>query len=322
MLKECAATIDPMTAPPGLGATSVAESEWTRWTTEMHLLVTDASVLSRARAVVDAELDAIEDAASRFRPDSEICALATAEGARTTVSPMLADLIEAALTAARLTDGDVDPTIGRAMLALGYDRDIDRLDDPLDPGVPRVASVTMHADWSMIDFDGHSVRLPAGVLLDLGAIAKAVAADRCAQRVFTETGTGVLVNLGGDLTTAGPAPDSGWHVLVQDTDDDPPCSVVLGTGTGLATSSTCRRQWRHDGDLVHHILDPRTGRSAEPVWRSVSVAAADCLTANAISTAAIIRGRRAPDWIAGLGIPARLIDRDGAVRTVGGWPQG
>mgnify|MGYP000443871670 CR=1 FL=1 len=95
---------------------------------------------------------------------------------------------------------------------------------------------------------------------------QAVAADRCAHRVYAETGSGVLVNLGGDLTTAGPTPDGGWQVLVQDTDDDPPCSVTLGGGTGLATSSTRRRQWRHNGDLVHHIIDPRTG-DAETVLR-------------------------------------------------------
>ncbi len=283
----------------------------------MHLLVTDPSVLPQARAIVDAELDVIEAAASRFRPDSEICALAAAAGARTPVSPVLAELIEAALTAARLTDGDVDPTVGQAMVALGYDRDIDQL----DPSTPRVASLAIHSDWSMVDFDGESVRLPVGVLLDLGATAKAVAADRCARLVHEETGSGVLVNLGGDLTTAGPAPDGGWHVLVQDTDDDPACTIVLGTDTGLATSSTCRRQWWRDGDLVHHIIDPRTGRSADPVWRSVSVAAASCLTANAVSTAAIIRGHRAPEWVAALAVPARFVDRDGAVRTVGGWPK-
>ena len=309
-----------MTAPPSpdVGGAAPGDSEWTRWTTGMHLLVTDPTVLSRARAIVDAELDAIEDAASRFRPDSEICVLAGAAGARTPVSPVLAGLIGAALTAARLTDGDVDPTVGRALVDLGYDRDIDNI----DPAAPRVASIAIRADWSMIDFDGSSVRLPDGVLLDLGATAKAVAADRCAHRVHAETGSGVLVNLGGDLSTAGPTPDGGWQVLVQDTDDDPPCSITLGGGTGLATSSTRRRQWRHNGDLVHHIIDPRTGRSAEPVWRSVSVAASDCLTANALSTAAIIRGHRAPDWIAGLSIPARFVDQGGAVRTVGEWPQG
>lgn len=283
----------------------------------MHLLVTRPAALAEARAVVDAELDAVDMAASRFRPDSEICALAQADGERTPVSPVLADLIEAALAAASFTGGDVDPTVGSALIALGYDRDIAEL----DPTTPRLTSVTMRADWSMVEFDGHSVRLPAGVVLDLGATAKAAAADRCAKLVYEQTGSGVLVNLGGDIATLGPAPEGGWHVVVQDTDDDPASHVVLGDGAGLATSSTCRRRWWRDGDLVHHIVDPRTGVSAEPVWRTVSVAASNCLAANTISTAAIIRGHRAPDWVATLGVPARFVDRTGEVRVVGGWPQ-
>jgi thiamine biosynthesis lipoprotein len=281
----------------------------------MHLLVTEPAALYPARAIVDTVLDGVEDAASRFRADSEICALAA--GVRTAVSPVLADLIDAALTAARWTDGDVDPTVGSAMIALGYDRDI----ADLDAAASRLGSLTIPADWSMVEFDGRTVRLPAGVLLDLGATAKAVAADWCAQRVHAQTGSGVLVNLGGDIATAGAPPNGGWHVLVQDMDDDPRSQIALGADTGLATSSTRRRRWWRDGDLVHHIVDPRTGRSADPVWRSVSVAAASCLAANTISTAAIVRGHRAPDWIATLGVPARMIDRTGAVRTVGGWPQ-
>ncbi|BBY63844.1 FAD:protein FMN transferase [Mycolicibacterium helvum] len=296
---------------------NLAQCEWTRWSTGMHLLVTEPAALSPARAIVDTVLDDVEDAASRFRPDSEICTLAAAGGVRTAVSPVLAALIDAALAAARWTDGDVDPTVGSAMIALGYDRDI----ADLDPSTPRLSSLTIPSDWSMVEFDGRSVRLPAGVLLDLGATAKALAADWCAQRVHTQTGSGVLVNLGGDIATAGAPPNGGWHVLVQDTDDDPASQVALGADTGLATSSTRRRQWWRDGDLVHHILEPRTGRPADPVWRSVSVAAGSCLAANTISTAAIVRGHRDPDWIATLGVPARLIDRTGAVRTVGGWPQ-
>jgi len=296
---------------------SPGQSQWTRWSTDMHLLVTRPAALAEARTVVDAELDAIELAASRFRPDSEICALAGAGGQRTPVSPVLADLIDAALAAASFTGGDVDPTVGSALIALGYDRDI----DDLDPSTPRVTSLALHADWSMVEFDGRSVRLPAGVLLDLGATAKAVAADRCAKLVYERTGSGVLVNLGGDIATVGPTPEGGWHVLVQDTDDDPASHIVLGEGAGLATSSTCRRRWWRDGDLVHHIVDPRTGQSADPVWRSVSVAASDCLAANTISTAAIIRGHRASDWVATLGVPARFVNRAGEVRILGGWPQ-
>lgn len=304
--------------PPAMTSTptSVGECAWNRWTTEMHLLVTDRTVLTHARQVVDSELDAIEIAASRFRPDSEISALAAADGVRTPVSPVLADLIEAALSAARMTDGDVDPTVGSAMIALGYDRDI----DDISATAPLLASVTIPVDWTHIEFDGSSVRIPAGTLLDLGATAKAVAADRCAHLVHQQTGSGVLINLGGDLATAGPAPDGGWHILVQDTDHDPASQVTIGTDAGLATSSTRRRRWWRGGEALHHIIDPRTGTSVDPVWRSVSVAAGSCLNANTISTAAIIRGYRAPEWIAALGVPARLVDRSGAERFLGGWP--
>lgn len=289
---------------------------WDRWSTRMHLLVTDPEALPAARAVVDAELDVIDLAASRFRPDSEVCALADAAGARVPVSPVLADLIAAALDAARITDGDVDPTVGSALVALGYDGDIS-----IAGSSPRIASVAVPVNWTQIEFDGHTVRMPAGTLLDLGATAKAAAADRCARRVHEEVGTGVLVNLGGDIATAGPTPDGGWQVLVADTDDDAPCQVVLFSDAGLATSSTRRRRWFQAGEAHHHIVDPRTGTSVDPVWRSVSVGADSCLAANTLSTAAVIRGKRAPEWLAALDVPARFVGRDGSVHTVGGWPE-
>jgi thiamine biosynthesis lipoprotein len=287
----------------------------------MHLLVTDSQVLPRARALVDAELDAVEMAASRFREDSEICRLAWANGERRPVSPMLGDLITAALGAARATDGDVDPTIGCAIVDLGYDHSFtDHSLQPGGPAVARVASIAVPIDWTAVDFDGRTLRMPPGTLLDLGATAKAAAADRCARLVHQQTGTGVLVNLGGDIATAGPAPEGGWRILVQDREDDPASHVVIGTDTGLATSSTRRRRWWRAGEAHHHIVDPRTGASAEPVWRSVSVAADSCLAANTVSTAAIIRGRRAPAWISSLGVPARLVDDEGRETTIGGWP--
>ena len=74
------------------------------------------------------------------------------------------------------------------------------------------------------------------------------------------------------------------------------------------------------GDVLHHILDPRSGLPAAPVWRTVSVAAATAADANAASTAAIIRGEAALAWLTGLGLPARLVAESGAVVTLGGWP--
>ncbi len=279
-----------------------ATTQWQRWSTTMQIVVTDRDSLPAARREVDAELHSIDIAASRFRPDSEINALT--------------DLLDAALTVARQTDGDVDPTIGAAMIAAGYDRDITTLEH-----THRVsASMSIPARWSMITLEDRVVTVPPGIVLDLGATAKAIAADRCAHRAHHATGSGVLINLGGDIATAGPAPDGGWQVLVHDDADDPAGSVSLPSGAALATSSTIRRRWRRGADVVHHILDPRTGWSADPVWRTVSVAAQTCLAANTVSTAAIIRGWRALDWIRTLGIPARLVDSERNVHTICGWP--
>lgn len=294
-----------------------AEIRWHRWSTSMQIIVMDPAALAEAKATVDDELDAVDAAASRFRPDSEIIRLAEAGGRPTQISETLADLLEAALTAAELTDGDVDPTLGAAMVSLGYDGDIATLGSKL----PQVGAPISAANWSTVTLQGRVVTVPPGVLLDLGATAKAVAADRCAQRVHGLTGSGVLVNLGGDIATAGAAPDGGWQVLVQDTDDDPASSIALPPGAALATSSTVRRRWRNGEELLHHILNPRTGRSADPVWRTVSVAAQTCYAANTVATAAVVRGWAAPEWIRTLDMPARLVGRDRDVRMVGGWPE-
>ncbi|WP_431239775.1 FAD:protein FMN transferase [Mycolicibacterium aichiense] len=299
-------------APRGM---ATAESHWQRWTMDMQIIVTDPDALAAARCAVDAELDAIDAAASRFNPDSEINAL-TRSGRPTKVSELLAELLGAALLAAQQTDGDIDPTIGARLIDLGYDRDI----AAVDSSVPLVMSVSQSADWSMVSLDGRMVTVPLGVVLDLGSTAKAVAADRCAAQAHRITGAGVLVNLGGDIATAGDAPDEGWQVLVCDGDDEPAAMVALSPGVALATSSTLRRRWRHGQRAMHHIVDPRSGWPAEPVWRTVSVVAASCLAANTVSTAAVIRGWRAVDWIRAQRLPARLVDSDGIVHTLGGWP--
>ncbi len=72
---------------------------------------------------------------------------------------------------------------------------------------------------------------------------------------------------------------------------------------------------------MHHIIDPASGAPAEEMWRTVSVAAGDCVDANIAATAAIVRGARAPEWLAKLGLPARLVGCDGHVKTVGAWPR-
>jgi thiamine biosynthesis lipoprotein len=171
--------------------------------------------------------------------------------------------------------------------------------------------------------------MPRGVELDLGSTGKGLAADLAAKAALDAAGaperTGVLVGLGGDIATAGRAPDGGWRILVvedSDTPTDAPGEVIGIDGGAIATSTTTVRRWTAaDGVTLHHIVDPRTGLPADTPWRTVSVVAATCEEANGASTAAIVLGDAAVDWLVAAGLPARLVGRDGSLVRVAGWPE-
>jgi thiamine biosynthesis lipoprotein len=316
---------EPGREPGRGGQGALAADDWEAIGTSVRLVVTDRRELDAGRRMLEAELAALDAACSRFRADSELRMLERHAGTPAPVSPLLAGAVSAALRAAELTDGDVDPTVGAAMEAIGYDRDFRLI---TSAGLPLRLTVRRADGWRLIKLDERSglLTVPPGVRLDLGATAKAWAADRAAKRLAGELGCGVLVSLGGDIAVGGQPPADGWRVRVQDTTghpDDPPdgpSTVVSITAGGLATSSTGARRWRRGGDWLHHIVDPRNGLPVEPVWRTVSVAAATALDANTASTAAVIRGHVAPGWLQQLGLPARLVAADGTVRTLAGWP--
>ena len=291
---------------------------WSALGTTASLWLSDSAALSRARRIVEDELAAIDLACSRFRHDSELSRVNAAGGARVAVSPLMLEAVTVALRAAELTDGIVDPTVGEALILAGYDRDFAELD-----GEPPVLVGRRVPGWTQVSLDRarRTLRVPHGTLLDLGATAKALAADRAAAAVAAELpGLGVLVNLGGDLATGGPAPAGGWLVRIADDHnapaDEPGPVVAIGSGA-LATSSTTVRRW---GKTAHHLIDPRTGLPAVSPWRTVSVAAASCVDANTASTAAIVLDYDAPKWLAERKLPARLVDHDGRVTAVAGWP--
>ncbi len=294
--------------------------------TVASVLVTDPGARDTAAAMLAAELAAIDMACSRFRTDSELSRLNRAGGREVTISPLLTEALATALTAARATDGDVDPTCGQSLIGLGYDRDFAEVRRGAGPaGI----AVTPAAGWMVVELDAarRVARVPDGVVIDLGATAKALAADRAAVRIAAQAGCGVLVNLGGDIRVAGRPPAGGWHIGIADDaehDGPPPGSrrarTVMITSGGLATSSPTVRAWRRGPAELHHIVQPATGLPAATCWRAVSVAAASCVDANAASTAAIIRGGRSPQWLARLGLPARLVRHDGTALTVAGWP--
>jgi thiamine biosynthesis lipoprotein len=282
--------------------------------------------LGTAVRILQAEVAAIDLACSRFRDDSELMAVNAAAGRTVAVSELFAEAVRTALTAAAQTDGDVDPTLGGALVAAGYDADYAALpaDGPAAIPAPPPANAWQDVE---LDRDAGTVRVPRGAALDLGATAKALSVDRAATAITAATGAGVLVNVGGDIAAAGPLPPAGWPVRLTDDTARQDVATPVGHGPvirmhggGLATSSTAVRRWRRAGSDYHHVLDPRTGLPAEPVWRTVTVTAATCVDANTASTAAVVRGRGAPDWLAALGLPSRLVDAAGAVHRVAGWP--
>lgn len=295
---------------PALGSTAVVASH-------------PKNLLDVAVKVVEEEVAAIDLVCSRFRPDSEIVGLNSSAGQWFETSPLLFEALRVGLAAARNSDGAVDPTIGHTLQLLGYDRDFSELDSSAE----RPPLVTRRVPgWRKVQLDPERLRarLPVGVEVDLGATAKALAADRAAGRVARVTGGGVLVSLGGDISLAGGPPPGGWLVRVCEdhraSTDAPGQDVTLSCG-GLATSSTTVRTWLRGSERMHHIVDPETGLCANGMWRTVSVAAASCVDANTASTAALVKGSGAESWLERHGLPARLVALDGSVRSVCGWPE-
>jgi thiamine biosynthesis lipoprotein len=323
-----------------------AAAQWRALGCSVRLVVADPGRLELCRARLAAWLDAVDGACSRFRPDSEISEVCRSTGPAE-ISPLLADALDAALRATRLTDGLVDPTVGAAMAAVGYDRDFELMEPD---GAPIRVTLRPVPGWQLLDLerpgDGVSgpcvLRLREGITLDLGATAKAWAADSAATELAKVAGCGVLVALGGDIAVAGRPPlrEDGrrcWRITVRDRTDVraavgaasiPESPADLGpeaeisiTDGGLATSGTSSRRWLRGGDLLHHILDPRTGLPAATPWRTVSVAAGNCLDANTASTAAMLLGPKAPAWLTLHGRPARLVPEDGGpIVYTPGWP--
>src|SRR5258706_5205505 len=169
------------------------------------IVSTEPAALGQARAIADAELSAVDLACSRFRPDSELSRLNQARGEPTRISELFMALITAALRAAELTGGDVDPTCGNALISAGYDRDFADLGEgtamaAFPPGpVP---------GWRAVRLDPRRavVQLVSGAQLDLGSTAKAWAADHCAGLIAGRLGCGVLVSLGGGVAPSGAPP--------------------------------------------------------------------------------------------------------------------
>jgi FAD:protein FMN transferase len=283
---------------------------WPVWGTTASVTVDDPAALNVARRIVARQFAAAEKAAARFRPDAELHKLYRAGGRPVTISPLLAELVAAALAVAARTDGDVDPTVGAAMTAfISRHRGRDRSRIPVcgadptdtDPTAVPAAKARPAAGWEQVCLEGRRLQVPAGTTLDLSATAKAVICDLAAARVRERLDAGVLVQLGGNAASAGPAPDEGWQVPVENS-----LKVYLAANSALSTSRK-------------PVIDPHTGNQPRPVWQSASAIGFTCLEAATYSTAALVRGTRAVGWLTQLWVPSRLVTVDDDEVLAGNW---
>jgi len=303
----------------------VSALQWRDWSCTVRVVLGDgrpadvvpeAPVAERAELLVRRLMDDVARSASRFRSDSDLSRVNHAGGRLIPVRRLTLELVDVALDAASRTAGACDPTVGRALAAVGYDVDIDELRNRAPSVVPQVGSP---ADWTAVRVDRElgRVGVPSALALDLGATAKAWTADRAAERLARSHGVPALVALGGDVAVS----DDGWSwpVLVSEHEGGTGEVIPLERG-GVATSSTTGRTWPTSVGTAHHLIDPRSGRPVAGCFRTATVLASSCAEANALSTAALVWGTEAPARLSGYA--ARLVDDEGRAVTTDGWPQG
>ncbi len=288
---------------------------WQAWGTYVRLATIPESDLAAAERLTKAAMAEIEFAISRFRPDSELMKANQKSGTPTEISALFRAALAVALEAARVTDGLVNPTLGRALTAAGYDRDFALISGgQSDPA--SLAPIQPQA-WRQIELKS-SLLLPPGCTLDLGATGKAWAADLITLAIKRQIGADACLSLGGDVAVSG---QTEWPIVVSELLEDLTVSsnVLLSFG-GMATSTTRGRRWLRVGREQHHILDPRTNQPSSGPWRTATTIAHTCAAANTAATAAIILGDQAWDWLLERQIPARLVDQHGKIRFTPQWP--
>lgn len=289
-----------------------------------HIVVHGGTADQLDRAV--ARLAELERRWSRFVETSDITRANRAGGAPVPADEDTLAVVARALDGWRQTGGRFDITVLPALLAAGYtDSVVDRAPAPLLAGGRIGASAAV-----VVDYAAGTLSVPPGTAIDLGAIGKGFAADVIAEELVEGGATGALVNVGGDLRVAGrPLDADAWRVGIAD--PRPGASghvscVRLASG-GVATSGTTVRRWqRDDGSMAHHVIDPRTGRSADTEVATATVLAADAATAEVYATMAmLLDAATAMRELDGAGLAGLLVDVHGEVhRTVsmGGFLEG
>jgi thiamine biosynthesis lipoprotein len=202
-------------------------------------------------------------------------------------------VMRAALHVAELSGGAYDPTAGALVDLWGFGPGSGFADaDFVLPDASAITAALPECSWQRVRLEDNRLLQPGGVRLDFSAIAKGYGVDLVARHLHASGIDHFLVEVGGELRGTGMKPDGQpWWVGLE----LPPDAMALQTlvalhGLSVATSGDYRRCFVRDGHRYSHTLDPRTGMPLENAPASVTVLHADCMFADAWSTALTVLG--------------------------------
>lgn len=279
-------------------------------------VIAPAAALPRVVAGTRAVFDEWDTRFSRFRPDSELSLLNARAGSEVAVSGAMLEVVRAAVDAARTTGGLFDPLLHGRMVALGYDR---TFADLPDDRAALASSPYRGGAWRAIVMDQQrsTIKLPGGVALDLGGIAKGMAVDAALARARETDLPFAAIDAGGDLAVHGLPPGQvSWAVAIDGQGE----RVVTISHGALATTSELRRRWRVAGQERHHLIDPRTGEPAATDVVQATVTGPTCRQAEVAAKAIMLLGTTgAAHFIDRNDLAALLLTRSGAELRMGRW---
>lgn len=255
-----------------------------------------------------AELERLEARWSRFRGDSDLCrmnAAASVGGPPVAVHRSTLVAVDAAIDAAQRLYPFFDPTVLAALEAAGYDRTF--LEVPASgPDLVADRAPAPGVDGIEVDHESGTVRLPLGVRLDLGGVGKGLAADLVAEGLVDRGARGAAVGIGGDVRTCGDAPAGAldsphagrWPIEVLDpfaAEPEPSVAFLahlaeVDGANAIVTSTRRFRRWERGGEAWHHLIDPRSGRSASGDVDAAIVIGGAAAWAEAVAKAALVAG--------------------------------
>ena len=238
-------------------------------------------------AQIPTQLGALEAELSTTREDSDIFRIDRAEGQPVEVRASVSELLSDALELCRITGGALDITAYPAVKAWGFTTGEHRV-----PDEEELAALAAKIDYAAVGSDGPTVTLPAGMELDVGAVAKGYAGDLLAEAVRTNDISSALLDLGQSTIVAIGTKPGGkpWRIGIRDPAGESYLAVVELTDMSLGTSGGYQRYFEEDGVVYWHILDPDTAAPARSGLASVTVVAPSALLCDGLSTALFVMG--------------------------------